>query len=77
MQYTLSLSRPSTSLIKSLSWRMLATLTTIIISYAVTKEIKFAMTIGGIEVIAKILLYYVHERVWCRISKLSYKIEKL
>ena len=52
------------SLLKAFSWRILATLTTIIISYIVTHELKYALSIGFIEVFAKVALYYVHERFW-------------
>lgn len=52
------------SLLKALSWRIIATLTTTIIAYAITGEIKAAMTIGGIEFVLKFAIYYAHERVW-------------
>lgn len=54
----------SVSLAKALTWRVLATLTTIIISYLVTGRADLAMAIGGFEVTAKILIYYIHERAW-------------
>ncbi|PHQ81683.1 MAG: hypothetical protein COB66_01600 [Coxiella sp. (in: Bacteria)] len=52
------------SIAKALSWRILATLTTILISYVVTHKIGAAITIGSIEVVTKIFLYYAHERMW-------------
>ncbi len=52
------------SLLKALSWRIIATLTTAIIAYFVTGEIDTAILIGGIEVFVKFAIYYVHERVW-------------
>ncbi len=52
------------SVIKALSWRFFATSTTFIISYFVTGSVGFAASISGIEIFAKILLYYLHERVW-------------
>lgn len=54
----------SLSFFKALSYRALATLGTILISYIVTRQVAFAITIGTIEVFAKIVLYYFHERVW-------------
>lgn len=59
------------SIAKALSWRVLATLTTIVISYVVTHKIGAALTIGSIEVFAKIALYYMHERLWNRMRKFS------
>ena len=52
------------SLIKAFSWRIFATLTTIVISYLITHEISFAIYIGFFEFISKIIFYYFHERVW-------------
>ncbi len=52
------------SVVKALSWRFFATSATFIISYFVTGSVGFAMSISLIEVIAKLLLYYLHERVW-------------
>ena len=52
------------SLLKAVSWRMLATATTIIIAWAVYRDIRPALAIGGIEFLAKFLVFYLHERVW-------------
>ena len=57
----------SRSLIKSISWRIIGTLDTIIISYLVTGTLSFALSIGAIELVTKMGLYVVHERVWNRI----------
>ena len=56
------------SLVKAVSWRMTGTIDTIVISFLITGRMKWAFSIGGIEVFTKIALYYVHERVWNRIS---------
>ena len=52
------------SLLKGLSWRFVATGTTILISWILTGDIEIAMSIGGTEFVAKLLLFYLHERVW-------------
>lgn len=52
------------SILKALSWRFLATLTTFIIAYAVTGKFSFATSIAGVEVVTKMLIYYFHERAW-------------
>ncbi len=52
------------SLLKALSWRVIATLTTIQIAWLVYRDIKPALAIGGIEFIAKFFVYYGHERLW-------------
>ena len=52
------------SLLKALSWRVIATLTTILIAWLVYRDIKPALAIGGIEFTAKFFVYYGHERLW-------------
>jgi adenylylsulfate kinase len=56
------------SVLKAISWRLLATLTTILLVYLFTGRIGMAFTLGGIEIILKMLLYYLHERAWNRTS---------
>ena len=58
----------SRSFIKSVSWRIIGTVDTILISYFVTGQADFALSIGVIEIITKMGLYVVHERVWNRFS---------
>ena len=58
----------SRSVVKSLSWRILATATTMVIVLAFTGEIELAVAIGGIEVVAKLLIFYLHERTWQRVE---------
>jgi uncharacterized membrane protein len=58
----------SRSLIKSMSWRIIGTLDTILISYFITGELSFALSIGGIELVTKMMLYVVHERLWNRVN---------
>jgi uncharacterized membrane protein len=52
------------SILKALSWRVIATLTTGLIAYAITGEIDTAILIGGIEFALKFVIYYLHERLW-------------
>ena len=52
------------SILKVLTWRFVATLTTVGIVYVVAGDAVFAAKIGGIDVAAKFALYYVHERAW-------------
>ena len=52
------------SLTKALTWRVISTLTTVIIVYIVTGELSIAAMIGGIEFVVKFVIYYGHERVW-------------
>ena len=56
------------SLLKAISWRITATLTTIIIAYVITGQIDAALAIGSIEFFLKFVSYYVHERAWLKIK---------
>lgn len=51
-------------ILKTISWRIIATLTTIIISYIITSNIHIGLGIGITEFIVKMILYYSHERFW-------------
>lgn len=52
---------------KTITWRMVGTLDTIIISWVITGNPFTGLKIGFTEVITKMLLYYLHERVWFKI----------
>ena len=54
------------SLLKAISWRLIATLTTMLITWRVTGNINAAMLVGSVEFIAKFVIYYLHERIWLR-----------
>lgn len=56
------------SVLKALSWRTWATITTAIIVFAFTGEIALAITVGFLEVFAKMGLYFFHERLWQKIQ---------
>jgi uncharacterized membrane protein len=60
--------RKTRSWAKAISWRITGTLDTIIISYLLTSSLKIAASIGGIELVTKMILYYVHERAWSKIT---------
>jgi len=52
------------SLLKTVSWRITATVTTVLIAYMILGDITPALAIGGIEFFAKMIIYYYHERAW-------------
>ena len=53
-------------LAKTISWRTIGTLDTVLITYFVTGEISYGIKIGAFEITSKMLLYYFHERLWFR-----------
>ena len=54
------------SVMKTMSWRVLATTTTFVISWIVTGSVLAGGAIASIEFWAKLALYYAHERAWAR-----------
>ena len=56
------------SALKSISWRCVATLTTMIISWSITHQVKTALSIASIEFFLKIFIYYGHERIWAALQ---------
>jgi len=55
------------SILKAISWRTWATMTTAVIVFIFTGRFTLAITIGFLEVFAKMGLYFLHERIWHRI----------
>jgi len=55
------------SLVKAITWRMIGTMDTIMLSWIITGHFNSALKIGGIELITKTILYFLHERAWIRI----------
>ena len=49
---------------KTFTWRITATLTTMIIAFLVSGDPLTGITIGGIEFFIKMPVYYFHERAW-------------
>jgi len=54
---------------KTISWRIIGTLDTIILSGIITGSLTLGLAIGGVEVVTKMILYFLHERAWYRFSK--------
>jgi len=66
--------KPLKSFMKSLSWRIVGTIDTMVISYFITGKISLAVSIGSIEVLTKTILYYFHERIWAHIHRIRLKV---
>ena len=56
------------SAVKATSWRVLATLATFSLVFIWTGHLQTALSVGMLEVVLKLLLYYLHERAWLRIK---------
>ena len=49
---------------KALTWRAIATLTTTSITYALTGKLELTIKVGIYDVVIKLILYFLHERIW-------------
>jgi len=56
------------TMVKTITWRITASLTTFLIAWILTGDILVGASIGSIEAVSKIFLYYFHERIWTNIS---------
>ena len=51
-------------MLKTVTWRIVGTLDTILLGWLVSGDPKIGLTIGSFELITKMVLYYLHERAW-------------
>jgi uncharacterized membrane protein len=58
----------SRSVVKALTWRVLACFITSTVALLLTGQLKFAMEIGLIDTLVKLVFYFAHERAWNKIN---------
>jgi len=51
---------------KAVTWRIVGTLDTVLLGWILTSNFKIGVSLGGLEIITKTILYYLHERAWYR-----------
>ena len=56
------------SLLKTITWRITASLDTFVIAWIITGDWKIGGSIAGIEVITKVFFYYFHEEYGIRLN---------
>jgi uncharacterized membrane protein len=49
---------------KTITWRIIGFLDTIIMGWIITGDLTVGLGIGGLELFSKMFLYYIHERIW-------------
>jgi len=54
----------SRHLLKTITWRIIGTLDTMLLGWFVSGDHKVGLTIGSLELLTKMVLYYGHERIW-------------
>lgn len=52
------------TLAKTITWRIIATLTTVSLVWLFTGSLKIAEAVGAVELVVKMILYYAHEEAW-------------
>ncbi len=60
--------RKMRTIVKAVTWRATATLITAGLVYLFTGRLELAAEVGALEMVLKILAYYLHERAWGRVS---------
>ena len=53
---------------KAITWRVLGTIDTIILSWLITGDPLTGLKIGIVEIITTMILYYFHERIWYKVK---------
>ena len=53
-------------IIKTITWRIIGTTDTIILSWIISGNPLTGLKIGAVEIVTKMILYYFHERIWHR-----------
>lgn len=61
---------------KTLTWRLVGTIDTMVLGWIVTGNLKMGMAIGGFEIITKMILYFLHERMWYKHIKFGLDQDK-
>ena len=55
-------------LLKTITWRIIGTIDTMILGWFVTGNPITGLKIGGLEVLSKMILYFIHERIWYKMN---------
>lgn len=55
------------TIVKTLTWRATALVITTLVALAITKRIEYALSVGAIDTIIKLGVYYCHERCWLKV----------
>ena len=56
----------STSVVKAFTWRFIATTITTLLVLLMTGELHLAAKVGALDIVTKLIAYYLHERGWIK-----------
>jgi len=60
--------KPIRSVAKAISWRLIGTIDTLVVSLFFVQEASVAASIAGVDFVTKMILYFFHERIWNKIG---------
>lgn len=63
-QESVTSEKPIRSVVKAVSWRVLGTVDTMVVSWFVAGDFTLAFKISAIDFVTKFILYFFHERAW-------------
>jgi uncharacterized membrane protein len=55
-------------LAKTVTWRIIGTIDTMLLAWLISGNPMIGLKVGGVEVVTKMILYYLHERVWYKFN---------
>jgi adenylylsulfate kinase len=55
------------SVLKGITWRVIASTTTMTVVYFVTGDLTLVASVGIVDITAKVFFYYLHERTWGKV----------
>ncbi len=58
---------PIRHIAKAITWRIIGSLDTVLLGYLLTGDFEIGLKVGGTELLTKIVLYFIHERIWYRL----------
>ena len=56
------------SILKGFTWRIIASITTMVVVYVITGDLALVASVGLVDVVVKVFFYYLHERTWGRVK---------
>ena len=59
---------PIRHILKAITWRVIGTLDTMFLSWLITGNAMLGLKVGLAELVTKMVLYYIHERIWYRVE---------
>jgi uncharacterized membrane protein len=67
------------SILKAVSYRLLASIATGSIAYVFTRRLDISLGIASVEAVAKVFCYYLHERMWSfiKIGQIEHPLSSL